>query len=228
LNEPVPDDLTYVYSRNNPQGDTFEVKLAPLAWPEPGTVTLTVRLRKTDSPAAKVTLALLQGSTVLASQVVDPQQSFSQPSPPITLTVTTTGPITNYTDLRLRVMAPVAVGCCDGLVPALLKATFSNKTGTCTCLPDSMILSYSFGLQEWLGTVGPGPCGGPSVVLVLSCTGTICTDWFLSSPDTSLSFSAHPDSAGCHCNPLNLTFSGITAVGLNCSGSFTITITEYP
>src|SRR5689334_21608807 len=77
LKEPTPDDTTFVTSPSKPSGDGFEVKLAALAWPDNGPQQLSVRFRKTSGDDVDVTIALLQGTAVIAVRDVVPSQSFA-------------------------------------------------------------------------------------------------------------------------------------------------------
>jgi hypothetical protein len=77
IDQRTPTDTTSVISSGKSQGDSFEVKFAPLSYPGPGTVTLSVRLKKTDSGKLPVTVRLVRGSTVIASRVIQPQQAFT-------------------------------------------------------------------------------------------------------------------------------------------------------
>src|SRR4051812_37672752 len=62
-----------VLSPVNPQGDRFQVKLAPFPFrdpPGPGSQKLTVVLGETGTDPVQVTAVLLQGRTPIASQTV--------------------------------------------------------------------------------------------------------------------------------------------------------------
>jgi hypothetical protein len=111
INAPTPTDATDVSSSLNPQGDTFEVQLAPLAWPGPGQQQLTVRLKKTGSDNVSVIVTLLQGSTPIADMTVQPGTSFAGYT--LTLTNAQIAQITDYGNLHVRVTAGVALvsGC---------------------------------------------------------------------------------------------------------------------
>jgi hypothetical protein len=102
LNEIIPDDMSLVTSSTTP-GDVFEVQLAALAKPGAGPETLTVRLRKTDTPVAYAVCYLMQGSTLIAGRVFQPTLAFA--NYPMNLTPAEIAAITNYADLRLRVRA---------------------------------------------------------------------------------------------------------------------------
>ena len=118
-----PDE--WVTTPEFPQSEAFEVRLttAEVEQPFPGDHTLTVRL-KSSVPAAsssslssgssssglsgpaEVTLQLLQGSNVIAARVVEPVDYYVDY--PFTLTQQEVDSITDYGDLRLRVVASVA------------------------------------------------------------------------------------------------------------------------
>jgi hypothetical protein len=112
LNEVVPNDASLVTSSANPQGDTFEVKLDALAWPDNGPQTLTVRLQATGStPFPNVIVLLLQGTAIIAYRTVQPTATFTNYD--FALTQAEIDLITDYTNLHLRVTAGLALttGC---------------------------------------------------------------------------------------------------------------------
>jgi hypothetical protein len=222
INEVVPDDTTLVSSSTNPQGDSFEVKLPPMAWPQGGQGTLRVRLNKTGPDDIPVILSLKQGSIVLAYATVHPGTSFAEFD--LVLPQSVLAQITDYTDLRLHVTAGygVQVSCCPGLLPDVLTATVTNKTGGAVCLPDSFVLMWRAGL--WMSVAQVGACRG---AISLSCQtgGGSCASFGL---QPGLGGITLPDP-GCSCSPLNLVFSNVSLSGPFCGGSAgtaTFTITE--
>ena len=101
VNSPPPDD-SYV-ACTLPPGGTFEVQIAPLARPITGTHTLRVRLDQVGSNVALVSFFLLQGGQVIAGRSVVPGTTFTTYE--LTLTEVEVDLITDYTNLRLRVVA---------------------------------------------------------------------------------------------------------------------------
>lgn len=132
INEASPDGAaSYVTNGGiNPSGDTFEVKLAALARPEAGSQVLTINLQKTDSGSAPVTVALLQGATVIGEWPVTPTTSFADHC--LTLTDTQVAAITDYSNLRVQVTA--------GGSPSSSSSSSSSESGVVTsCCPDNEI-----------------------------------------------------------------------------------------
>jgi hypothetical protein len=218
LNEPVADDGSFTFSSNDPQGDAFEVKLAALAWPEAGPQTLTVRLRQSAAGTAKVYLALLQGSQIIAARTVIPTQSFANWG--MTLTPDEAARISDYTDLRLRVIAgaSVAVPCCpDTLLPALVTAHITAQTGDSACLPDTLPLAtYPSG---WMYT---GPlCGLPGDA---TCDCLAGTGFYLGIFNNACAFVWGNLAVSTSCDPFQLIFD--TTCQAPCVGSATVTIEE--
>jgi hypothetical protein len=179
LNDIAPDDdLSYVSSSNNPQGDSFEVKLAGLAVPVAGQDgQLTVRLRSTSGNSIPVSLILLQGSGVLVHQSVSPNTTYSNVV--INVPAAVLASITDFTDLRLRVVAgALTVTCCpSNPVPAVLFATFSGGTGGCSCLNGQTLeLTYNTTTHTWMSPVEHlGNCSPPNSTnqLALACGGAL-------------------------------------------------------
>jgi len=115
-----PDE--WVTTPEFPESEAFEVLLTTAEFEEPfaGDHTFTVRLKSSaqgGSPSsgssssgatgpADVTLLLLQGSTVIATRIVQPTDYYVEF--PFTLTQQEVDSITEYNDLRLRVVASVA------------------------------------------------------------------------------------------------------------------------
>src|ERR1700737_2692666 len=95
-----------VSSSPNPQADTFQVKLSPMAVPEattPPGQTLTINMRTTGAGAGvlPITVTLLQGSTTIASWLETPGSSFT--SYALALSQAQVNSITDYTNLRVQV-----------------------------------------------------------------------------------------------------------------------------
>src|ERR1043166_5160137 len=131
VNEPVPNDSTFVTTAVSPQGAMFVVKLRNLEWPQEGTQTLTTRIRKTDSNDLPITVCLRQGQLLIAVETFEPTQSFEDYS--IELTADQQEVITDYTDLNVTVIAgAISVDCCPSVtLPAVVHATYSNGSNGC-------------------------------------------------------------------------------------------------
>jgi len=140
INTPAPPDVTMVSSPVHPSPDSFEVKLSPLCWPGPGPQTLQIRLKQMTANLVNVTVVLLQGTGIIASWNVQPPTVFTTYS--MTLTNAEVQSITDYTDLRVEVIAalgsssssgstsPTGVGvqttCCPNLIPTALFLTVTG------------------------------------------------------------------------------------------------------
>jgi hypothetical protein len=126
-----PNDGGPIQSSPSVQGDACQVKLKGLAWPKPGgPEVLTVRLA--GDGAMKATVVLRQGGTPIADKELTPGSSFA--STVITLNADQMAAISNYNDLHVELIAgDVKVSCCANALPAVLTATCSGGTGTCSC-----------------------------------------------------------------------------------------------
>ena len=109
----------------------------------------------------------------------------------------------------------VTVDCCVNPLPETLYATITDKTGDCTCLPNSFTLTWN-GMM-WANNSIATSCTF-SMDFSLSC---LLSTFSLMS--TMCGTGANPNSA--ICSPLQLVWTGLTCPAL-CSGTFTITITE--
>lgn len=112
--------------------------------------------------------------------------------------------------------------CCNG-VNTTLTATFTNKTGTCTCLPSTVTLTYNVTLSRWGGSWSQ--CGIGAASFFLRCvSGT--WELILSNSPPGCSFNptgVNPSAESC--DPFQLDFTGLTVQGC-CAGTVDITITE--
>ncbi len=124
--------------------------MARLVVPEPGEQTLRVRLMKTSSDPAWTRIALLEGTTPIAVKYVSPPTSFDYAT--LTLSEADAENIVNYANLRVEVMAGVAVetGCSTcSTAPSAWVVTLSGiSNGTCTdcvTLNDTHVLTYVSG-----------------------------------------------------------------------------------
>ena len=108
IDEPTASDTDFITSGEDPFGDYFTVKLAPLEPPVPGDHKLTVRLRRRGSDDVTVVIDLLEGSSVVASKTVGPTggvptTSFADYE--LLLTQNEIDSIRSYADLSIRVTA---------------------------------------------------------------------------------------------------------------------------
>jgi hypothetical protein len=104
VNEPIPDDGTFVSSPGSVGGDTFEVKLAEMGEPGSGAHTLTVRLRLVGTDPLMVVVSVVQSNVVIAIRNV-PSSSLTGDFTdfPVQLTEAEIEKITDYASLRVRV-----------------------------------------------------------------------------------------------------------------------------
>jgi len=100
LTSPGPGVVT---SGANPVSDTLEVKLSRVLPPKAGDQTLTVELQQVGTGNVPVLVGLVQGTRIIASQVVTPGGTFQDVV--ITLSQAEKDQITDYADLRARVVA---------------------------------------------------------------------------------------------------------------------------
>src|SRR5262249_37063445 len=131
IKEEVP-DTDAVASADDPNGDSFTVKVQQLAPPNTrcpeGSPRLTVRLKKSGPCPAQAVITLLQGGTVIASEQVEPSEDYQD----FVLDLTTQfASITDFRDLRLKVTAfascsTVHVPCCDNVLSQTLFITFTG------------------------------------------------------------------------------------------------------
>ena len=109
--------------------------------------------------------------------------------------------------------------CCDEIgVPSTLTATISNKTGDCSCVPNTITLLNN-GAGTWTSAGSPyADCGGSSW-LNLTCSGG---SWTVETA----SFAASSTTVSASCFPLVLVFDvDNDPGGVNCTGNYRVTIT---
>jgi hypothetical protein len=199
--------------------DAFRVRLPALAWPSPGDQVLTVRLRKTQSGRLPATIKLFQGNTLIAWRRQQPTLSFT--NVPVTLTDQEKALISNYKNLEVELVIgnPIEVDCSPVKLPDLLLATVTNKTGECTCMPDSLPLVFAGeGSGLWESPVYSS-CA-VDCQMALTCSGS--GDWLMGVPgcdDGGAPVSTSDD-------PFELVFD-CTAYD-QCSGTYRVTVTEMP
>lgn len=107
----------------------------------------------------------------------------------------------------------VSTGCCSESIPEVLLVTVTNKTGDCTCLPDSFNLTLAD--EYWSNFAVEGTCG--PVDFSLNCSNGI-----FGLHSTSCGLGRIPASVSC--DPFEVTFTGLSCSG-TCSGTFDFTIT---
>lgn len=170
IKEEFQDDASYVESSADPQGDTFEVRLANLAWPKPDPQNphaLRVRFKETMSAGTKVTCSLVQGTRVIAQEQFIAGASFQTET--IVLTAAQIASITDYEDLRLRVTAgTVSSACCGSTAaPPVLFASFPDAAQGCTCLLGQFIpIFYNASTGRWRGS---GAVCGTTITVEMYC-----------------------------------------------------------
>lgn len=133
---------------------------------------------------------------------------------------------------------PSICTCPDGTaIPDTLTVTFTAKTGTATCLPDSTTISRidnGYGGCTWATTTDLCGTGAPFTYLALQ--GNDCRSWQLGAGGGSFPccFGTSPyvatDPDICSCNPLSITWTNVDfnpacAAGGIGTGTVTITIT---
>lgn len=115
----------------------------------------------------------------------------------------------------------VVVPCCDDPLPRTLYLTITNKTGTCSCLPDTITLTWDDDYQQWKYPGTYADCTDPDFTLV--CSRFPSVHWELAS--TYLATGATtPNSV--NCDPFEAVFTMNAASASTCTGSFTATVTE--
>jgi hypothetical protein len=225
LNElTADDDATYLFSSNNPTGDTVEVKFPRVAVPvkcEDGL--LTVRLRSTAVNPPLVTVALLQGTRILAYQNLPPSPppistSYIDVNVPVPAAVIAT--ITNFSDLRVRVVAGgVDTGCCPNPIPKILTGTWKLVSGSCPGIDN---------LQFPLTWIGPGPMwqgsftlnGTPTQVQIACGNPTFWGMTAIGYVNINSSFLNNPQ-----CSPLALAWTNLQSTGMTCAATLNLTVT---
>jgi hypothetical protein len=118
--------------------------------------------------------------------------------------------------------ATVQTTCCPGVgIPAILHATYSGGTGTCTCLNGQTVALVNNGGVVWQGAVNPG-CNGATGELTLTCSAS--NFWNISCLGGCAIASTQPTSFTC--SPLSLTFNGLTVQNpVCCTGTVNVTVT---
>ena len=228
INGASPNDSSFV-SCPLPPGGSFDVRLAPLAPPGgcAAPQTLTVRIEKTDAGVALVTFFLLQagpgGVVTVAARSVTPTQAFVGYQ--LTLTQAEIDLITDYTNLRVRVLAggpgtgsygSAGSGSGGPVCPCPLSTTFtftlSGLTGACAVMNGTWALVANlapacewFNTPSW-GQIGLGLSNGSWLLGIVSNAGNAqYTASSLSCSGTSTM--TLQSSSGCNW-PATLTITG--------------------
>jgi hypothetical protein len=233
-------DITFVTSSGSNTGDSFVVGLENILWPGWGPQTLKVRWA--ESPGSSpvwVQIALLQqpipgGSvnTIATSPPFIPGSSFCEYD--MLLTPTQAGMISYLSSsatafglqAQVTTFPSVSVPCCSYPIPGVLLATLTNKTGTCTSLPNSIVLltTPGFPIAGWQSFA-------TTLDLHMQCQITGSGYQFGITSQHAGITAAIPAGPGSTCEPLFLVFQ-MTMNPLNpnrpCTGSVTITVTENP
>lgn len=217
LNEEVPSDAEFI-SVSNPSSDAFEVLLSSLLGPpwDAGMAKLVVRLRRTNSDPAVVRIALLQGSTVIASTVAVPSSSFANAE--LILSAAQIASLTNSTDLRLRLSASCTRidGCCD--LGETLTGTISNKSGAAGNMPDTVTMTK--GSNAWFSNTFANPCpDSASAGLTLQCDANTQLWSLIGANFVNFVYSV----TGANCDTKEVSFFVTFNNSSNCEGSFEVT-----
>lgn len=120
------------------------------------------------------------------------------------------------------------VPCCVDPVGSTLRAKVTDKTGDCTCIPDTfaMELDEDSPGNVWIGDLlSAGGCG-LEAHLTCNLAGSSCADFDLSFPSCS-GVSVIFNNVDCDCSPMSLEFN-VTMAGDCCNGTFTVTIGLEP
>jgi hypothetical protein len=211
----APDDIHLVTSATNPNGDSFTVNLTPLAWPDQGAETLTVRLRQTAGGAAVAAVALLQGDSLIALQNFTLTTSFANYV--INLTAAQIALITNYALLRVQVTTSVTVGCCPNSIEAALQAVITNggaRNGTYALLYNNPQTPGPYWAYDGIF----GSCTGNNTKIELQCVGGVNL-WKL----TVANGRNYSPPASLVCSPLAIVFNGVNLS--DCGGGINATVT---
>jgi hypothetical protein len=217
INELVHDDGTLVSSDAEAEGDAFRVKLPAMAWPSPGDQVLTVRLRKTENGNLPATIKLWQGTTLIAWRRQEPTLSFGNVA--VTLTDEEKALLSNYKNLEVEVVIgnTIEVNCATNKVADILLATVTNKTGECTCMPDTLPLVYNPDDQHWTSAVY-SDCQA-DCEMNLEC---LAGKWNMGT--ASCDTCGEPVSI--NDDPFELVFDCVAAD--QCTGTYRVTVTEMP
>lgn len=170
LDETTTDnETTQISSRTNPaSGDFFEVALSSLSDPQSSTGhVLRYRLLKTQAKSIQATVYLYQGSSLIATTPVQsPGSAYTTYS--YTLTGAEANSITNYSDLRVRLVPSTSGGGKPGELfatwiefevpdaPALLSVDIVDAVGASVSNPTVSLssLTTAFDCQTSTGTFG--------------------------------------------------------------------------
>jgi hypothetical protein len=229
VNGPAPHDGSPAATADLTDGDSFEVKLAGLAWPSAGPQVLKVRLA--GDGATPVSVALLQGGQVIAAATFTPPSSWQTYT--LTLTDAQKAQISNYADLHVVVAGPVQTPCCPNPLPATLHGTLrGGLSGTMTFTASNILQGV------WITPGDPAyavqMCGAAGDIsqLILSCN-QVRQAWFIQvnaigGNGCSVAGGAFQADAGGTCSPFRQTWTGLVGAhtGCCCDGvTFNLTVT---
>lgn len=118
---------------------------------------------------------------------------------------------------------PVTVSCCGVPVAGILYAHVTNKTGDCSCIPDTFRVYNDGSSATWIVLDTPNGCDTFGC-LYLECqsgTWSFSTDSCIVVPEPTPTVSCGP--------PLSIGFVGVTTDPLGpCTGTFDIEFTDVP
>jgi hypothetical protein len=209
-----------IVSGVSPRGDACQMMLTKLAWPAPGTETLTVTAAGDNT--TRLAVALLQdGVGVIAAATFTPLVSFTTYT--LTLTDAQVAQITDYTQLHVELIAgDVTVPCCAVPMPAILTCTFSNANPPfCYCL-NGVSATLAWNGAGWVGAFAA--CDA-STTVELSCL-QLSQQWaFATLGGTGCTFNGGDLSvSGCGVGQTLITFAQMVLGGC-CFGNVDVTIT---
>lgn len=112
--------------------------------------------------------------------------------------------------------------CCPNPIPETLTVLITDKTGDCTCLPDSIEAVYRTGGIGWEAKI---TCNGVTRDYRWDCADpALGPEDFIFVPAADIAETSYsPDEYSC--NPFRLKFNNID-LSVHCSGTATFTIQE--
>lgn len=120
----------------------------------------------------------------------------------------------------------ILLPCCPVGWPTTIHATIPAGSG-CPCMDGTVVaLTYDAITQSWSGSAPV--CFFDTLTVVFTCGSTSCADATVTASSPALGSSGPVTVApGCSCNPLNMTFHGVTFPnpGSECFGPISIVIT---
>ena len=121
---------------------------------------------------------------------------------------------------------PVVITCCPVGLPSVLHGTVTNRTGTCSCIPDTLTFVWDGVILYRSQTFA---CDAGDMTFTLRCrAGAIdCTGIGLVSSECPTMVSVNPQT-GCvcdNCNLVDLKYIGV-APTVCCTGTFDVEVTN--